>query len=343
MTISTLLGVINGSLNLLKSSFYLLKYIEYFMLYFMVTNCIKSQRQIKVFLFFILITSLIVSIYALSTVGDYGRATAPFEDIQDKGGEPNTLGGYLLLIFAVIAGLLLYTKSILSGLPLGMLAVFVVVTLLQTLSRGSYIGFVMMFLALTILSRKKKLIPIILVFLFIFTGWSHLPKKVTERINETFIPGRIFEPLKGTRVTLDESASARVESWKTVFKKWQRSPILGYGVTGLGFVDTQLPLVLGEGGIVGLAVFIWLIITVFRNSLWIFKNIEGDYFRGLTLGYIAGFVGLLLHSFSAATFIIVRIMEPFWFLTAIVIMLPEIQKGTNNQSEVGALQIAPAG
>lgn len=42
------------------------------------------------------------------------------------------------------------------------------------------------------------------------------------------------------------------------------------------------------------------------------------------MGFLAGFIGLLIHSFSANTFIIVRIMEPFWFLTALVMMLPEI-------------------
>ena len=80
---------------------------------------------------------------------------------------------------------------------------------------------------------------------------------------------------------------------------------------------------LGETGIVGFLIFIWLIIAIFRRGLHIFNNIEDDWARGLTLGFLAGFVGLLIHSFSASTFIIVRIMEPFWFLTAIVMMLPE--------------------
>jgi hypothetical protein len=42
------------------------------------------------------------------------------------------------------------------------------------------------------------------------------------------------------------------------------------------------------------------------------------------MGYLGGFVGLFVHGMSANTFIIVRIMEPFWFLTAMVIMIPKI-------------------
>lgn len=325
--ISTSLGIIFGGVSPLKGFFYILKYIEYYMLFFMVTNNIRSRTQIKVFIFFILLTALITSAYAMTTVGEYGRASAPFENMEGgTSGEPNTLGGYLLLISAVIAGLLIYSRSLLFSLPLGLLGILLFVTLLHTLSRGSYLGYIAMFLALTILTTKKKLILLTLVVLFIFTGHSMLPKKVTNRINETFTPGRTYEPFRGTRITLDESATARVESWKIVFGKWQQSPIFGFGVTGAGFIDTYYPLVLGEAGVVGLLVFIWLIITIFRESLRRLKTIEDGYFRGLTLGFVAGMIGLLLHSFSAATFIIVRIMEPFWFLTAIVMILPEIQR-----------------
>jgi len=45
----------------------------------------------------------------------------------------------------------------------------------------------------------------------------------------------------------------------------------------------------------------------------------------LTLGFLAGFVGLLIHSFSANTFVIVRIMEPFWFLAAVVMILLKLE------------------
>jgi hypothetical protein len=50
-------------------------------------------------------------------------------------------------------------------------------------------------------------------------------------------------------------------------------------------------------------------------------------FSGLSLGYLAGFTAMLTHSIGANSFIIVRIMEPFWFLTAMIIMIPTIEKG----------------
>jgi O-antigen ligase len=187
-----------------------------------------------------------------------------------------------------------------------------------------------MYLSLIILTRRKKILLIGILILGIFILPSRVPTKVTDRIKKTFVPGRIYAPL-GERIALDASASARVESWKRVLKKWKSRPFLGYGITGVGLVDAQYPRVLGETGIIGLWVFIWLMITIFRYSLHTFNNVEDDWARGLTLGFLAGFIGLLIHSFSANTFIIVRIMEPFWFLTAIVMMLPEISLSSQKE------------
>ena len=43
------------------------------------------------------------------------------------------------------------------------------------------------------------------------------------------------------------------------------------------------------------------------------------------MGFFAGVIGLLFHAIGANTFIIVRIMEPFWFMAAMVLMIPEIK------------------
>ena len=48
--------------------------------------------------------------------------------------------------------------------------------------------------------------------------------------------------------------------------------------------------------------------------------------RGLTVGFVAGMVGLLVHAIGSNTFIIVRIMEPFWLFAGIVMMLPVLER-----------------
>jgi len=326
--ISTIIGILNGRIHPLKSFFYILKYIEYFMLYFMFTNNIRDKRQIRTFITFFLITGAITCAYATSQIGTLPRVTAPFEGSHP---EPNTLGGYLIFLFAICMGLFLYSPySKWRSFSIA-LACFIIPPFIFTLSRSSYLAFIPMYFSFIILSKKKKVFLTVILMLTIFIVSVVVPRVtevVKERIAKTFTPARIYE-LFGKPIPLEQSAAARVESWKRVFRQWMRRPLLGYGVTGVGLVDSQYPRVLGEVGIVGFLIFIWLIIAIFRYALYTFNSIKDEWAKGLTLGFLAGFVGLLTQAFAANTFIIVRIMEPFWFLTAIVVMLPEIDKQNN--------------
>jgi len=53
---------------------------------------------------------------------------------------------------------------------------------------------------------------------------------------------------------------------------------------------------------------------------------DDELYKGLSLGFMAGFIGLAIHALTANTFIILRIMEPFWFITAIIMMLPTLKE-----------------
>jgi O-antigen ligase len=101
---------------------------------------------------------------------------------------------------------------------------------------------------------------------------------------------------------------------------------LGYGVTGYSFLDAQYPRVLAESGLVGFAAFVALLVAIYRNAIKTRRQYADDpFYLGVSTGFLAGFFALLVHALGANTFIIVRIMEPFWFLTAIVIMIPQIE------------------
>ena len=74
-------------------------------------------------------------------------------------------------------------------------------------------------------------------------------------------------------------------------------------------------LTLPELGLAGLLALAWLLWTVFKHALRIYNGMDDDLYRGLALGFLAGFVGLAVHALTANTFIILRIrskgrMEP---------------------------------
>ncbi|MBU4583312.1 MAG: hypothetical protein KKH02_13030, partial [Proteobacteria bacterium] len=116
-------------------------------------------------------------------------------------------------------------------------------------------------------------------------------------------------------------------SWKNVLTKdFIQQPLIGYGVTGYSFLDAQYPRVLAETGLLGLFFFMALLIAIYRNALQTRRRYADDpFYLGVSTGFLAGFFAMLTHAIGTNTFIIVRIMEPFWFLTAIVIMIPHVE------------------
>ena len=91
-------------------------------------------------------------------------------------------------------------------------------------------------------------------------------------------------------------------------------------------IDNQLMRVIAETGGLGLFFYLWMWGALFKQGLRLYKDNPDDRLaRGIALGFLSAFVGLLFHSMSAASFIIIRIMEPFWLMAALVFALPIIR------------------
>ena len=96
---------------------------------------------------------------------------------------------------------------------------------------------------------------------------------------------------------------------------------------GFGFMDAQYARVLVETGIVGLLCFVWLLWSVIRAARAVHRTAVDPFDRGLAMGFIAGIFGLLAHAIGSNTFIVIRIMEPFWLLTGLVAASQTLQEG----------------
>jgi O-antigen ligase len=151
------------------------------------------------------------------------------------------------------------------------------------------------------------------------------PPSVKERITYTFKEERGSETVRVGKVAFDPSTSARLMSFRAAVDGFTQRPVFGWGVTGFGFMDAQYARVLAETGLVGLGAFLWLLWAVWRHARDVYRTRLDAEERGLVIGFLAGFVGLLAHAFGSNTFIIVRIMEPFWLITGIVMMIPVLE------------------
>ena len=339
--LSTGFGIMAGRVELKTGSLFLLKYIEYFVLFFMMVNHVRNTDQVKRFIICLFVTCFIVSIIGALQIPGGGRVSAPFEgDV----GEPNTFGGYLLFMGMVAAGLLAKTKSLKNKQILAVILLCIIPPFLFTQSRSSYLAAVPALLALGLMT-DRRLIIVGLVAVSFMASPLFLPKAVKNRIMYTFTQPEARGQIQLGSLRLDTSTSARLQSWKEALSDWPKHPLLGYGVTGYQFVDAQFPKVLVETGILGLVAFLYLLYSIAKLTLQNLKEVKTPLYQGLGIGFFSGFVGLIVHAIGANTFIIVRIMEPFWFFAGIVTVLPMLEREQVEQrreTEVrGRVAIAP--
>lgn len=324
--LSSGIGVLRDTTDFTTTIFYNLKYIEYFLIFFLVSNNIRNKKQVKIFLFFMLFVCFLVSVYGINRHLAFGeRATAPFEGEM---GEPNTLASYLVMMMGITLGLFVYARSIPLNFLFGGFSIFLIFPLLYTLSRTGWFGSFAMYLAILIISKRKRIFLFVCLIIMSLSFPFILPQEVIHRFKEAFNPssyGRNYDVF-GKRIRLDDSAALRIESMQGSLKTWWRFPILGLGVPAKGVVsDVQHTRILREVGIVGYLIFIWMMLSLYKASQHSLGDTHVDDFgKGLSLGFISAVVSLFVMGAAAEVFIIIRVMEPFWFLAGIVVVLPEI-------------------
>lgn len=328
--LSTGLGIMAGRVSAGTGFFFVVKYFEYVIVFFMLVNYVENLKQMNRFLLCLLITCFVVSIIGMLQIPGGGRVSAPFEG---EVGEPNTFGGYLVFMGAIAAGLFSKAESLRAKQLLAVLILAIILPLLYTQSRGSYLAAIPVGLALGLMA-EKRVVVVGVILISLALSPLFLPAAVKSRIMFTFTQPEESGQIAVGKLRIDTSTSARLTSWKEALQDWPKHPVFGYGVTGYRFIDAQFPRVLVETGIIGLMAFMYLLFSIFKLTITNLRELKTPYLKGLAIGFLAGYIGLLFHAIGANTFIIVRIMEPFWFFAGIVTVLPALESAEASHQQV---------
>ncbi len=343
--LSTLKGIFEGTVTSpVTGFFFVLKYFEYFVIFFLTVNNIRSREHIRNLLLAIFITYIIVLANGLMQIPQGVRITAPFEG---ESSEPNTLGGYLLIMFSLTAVLFFSVTGTIRRTAVGILAGICLIAILYTLSRATWLGFFPLYLALIVLMRQRNALIGAFLIGFAILPFT-LPETIVDRFTYTF-SGNIRDNMlliqteTGTdtklpdnvdpdaalpdNISFDSSTAARLYSMRMAFRDFLNRPILGYGVTGYDFLDAQYHRVLIETGVLGLILFLFLLWRIGQVLLDLRKRYGGDpLYTILITGTFCALVGLMFHAIGTNTFIIVRIMEPFWCLLGLCLSIPLVEE-----------------
>ncbi len=176
--LSTGFGLMAGRVDPKTGALYVLKYFEYFIVFFMMVNHVRNGTQLKRFVFCLFLTAFLVSVIGFFQIPGGERVSAPFEGPV---GEPNTFGGYLLFIGMVAAGLAAKVKDRKTRHLLLLLIVCMVPPFFFTQSRSSYLAFIPACMVLGFMT-ERRLIIVGLLAVGLLLSPLFLPSIVKNRI-----------------------------------------------------------------------------------------------------------------------------------------------------------------
>lgn len=320
--------------------FVLIKMVEFYMVFVLVGNAISNTRQIRGLLTLFFIVALGIAAYGAFTVGTVSRVSAPMER---GGSEPNTLGGYFMLV--MVLALALYTQAPSLRKRLLFLVIFAAVfwPFLHTLSRASYLALAAGMLAVAYAGRSWLVAGVVVVGLIISP--LIMPEDVVNRVNYTFQRGH-GEPIsiagKPTGLQVDKSTYERIYVWRKVGFNLKVWPLFGGGISWDTVMDSQYARVLIETGLLGFAAFLFLQFRILKTTRQAYMWSRDWVSRAVSIAAFAGTLGLIVHSFGTISFLIVRIMEPYWVFVALAVVVRLIAIQEYQQRKLKQTEAAPA-
>ncbi len=328
---STFFAYYDGLVRAGTASLYILKTVEFFLVYFLALNVPRNREDADRILWTMFATAIVVFLITSSQIGTVDRLGAPFEG--DKP-EPNTLGGYLALMIAILGGFVFRHPS--ERIRTFCIALILALTLplLFTLSRSSYLALGGIGLTFIFVERRPGIAIGVITALFFIVLLA--PDVVRDRVETT---AELVEGPFTTEFVLEGSAASKFHIWVWFKIAMKTRPFLGWGTTGAGLVDSYYPRAFAEGGVFGFGLFLLIQFSLFRLAI-LGRRSKDAVTRALSTGYLAGLVGLSAHSLGANTFIIVRIMEPFWLVTGLIAFRLNLERSENDPASVKAPPLA---
>ncbi len=328
IVICTIIGCLKSTTDMTRGFLFATKRIEYFWIFFMTTNIIDTEQEVKKVMHLMLGVAGIVACIGVAQffIFPVSRLAAGGATATTGFGRANTFADFLLILIPVNIGFIIYEKERRRQVFFLCLLTLFSIALVMTKSRGAYLSVPPMVAVLIFFSRNRKMIlSLVAIFLIgilylltnlLVTGKAaHLVTKHYNDIGYQFHSiGQVIT--EGTQA--DSSLQARVNAWKRAVPEIIDHPFFGHGVGSkrLGYYDNHYVRELYETGLVGLSAFLFMNAVIFFAALQLFRGSATILGRQLSLGVIGAQAGILVHAFTMSNFYTILNMETFWMLVA---------------------------
>ncbi len=102
---------------------------------------------------------------------------------------------------------------------------------------------------------------------------------------------------------------------------------LPFGVAGTGgFIDNNWFSLWGEVGTLGLALYVWMFVILFRSARAVFEGSEDPFIRGLALGYLGATLAFAMQAMLGTYLEVRTISLYFWLFGALIVAAGQHEK-----------------
>ncbi len=342
------------------------------LLYFVIVNSIRGEKQINRIISAVIIVGAVFGIYGIFQYNgidfSFWAPIAGRAKVFGFFGNVNYFAEYLIVPLSLAVSIFFTTKDRNRKILLliGILAMGT--TLILTFTRGSYLGFgvaiISMFL-LFLLSKGKRFIEenkkifiilltaiIIVSFLFIIPTPLSKPDTVISRIK-----GRISI----TQLTTEFFSGGRAAVWKFTGMMIKDHPILGSGIGTFKYntlryqakffeqgdnrsiyphdfsdkVHNEYLQLWAELGAIGLTIFLWLIIAYFNQGIRYLKREKDTQKQGIIIGLMGAVVAVLVDGIFGFPLHLPATIVLFWLVIGLAVVVglkDEVNTKKNNIS-----------
>ena len=310
------------------------------LLFFLVAATVKDVREIKLLVLLMCLAVFVMDKSFWDAVS--GRDYSTFSRDLQEGGAMGYAGVQGIAAFnaqyawflVAIAGAKLKAPFRLASLGLGL---FAANCLMYSFSRGGYVAFLAGWLFVGLVKQRKLLFVLLL---FCITWASVVPPAVRERVLMTYDPDS---------ATLDRSAEIRLELWTDAVDLFRANPLMGTGFHTYGYMkrvgkyeDTHniYLKILVETGVIGLALFLWLLAKTFAMGFRLFRKAREPLLSALGLGLASWIVCAAVANFFGDRWTYFQISGYLWVLAGLVSKAFVIESSTDDGAPPAARKSA---
>jgi len=338
------------------------------LLYFVIVNNVRDEKQINRIIGAVVIIGTVLGIYGIF---QYNNIDFPFwaptdgrQRVFGLFGNVGYFAGYIILPLSLAIPLFFVSKNRNRKILLLIGILTMGTTLIVTFTRSSYlalgVSLLFMFL-LFLLSRgknflkeNKKLFMILLIVIILVVSIFIIPNPLNK-------PGTAISQIKG-RISIPQltntfSSGRRIAIWKFTWMMIKDYPILGSGIGTYkyntfryqakffeqgdnrsiypyGFADkthNEYLQLWVELGTIGLAIFLWLLITYFIYGIRYLKREKDKQRQGIMIGLMGAVVAFLVDCFFWFPLHLSSNLSLFWLFMGLT-MVMGLEKNVGSRS-----------